>query len=326
MINPVREKVWNLLVGFLIKKDEAASLSPNDLECMRSSIRAGDVLLVEGRSRVGYIIKVISRSSWSHAALCIGSLNSIKDKQLAQKVGEYWDGDPDEPLLVESEIDRGTVVTPLSHYSTYHMRICRPIGLTAEDCGTVMEFMIGKIGTRYDVKQLLDLARFLIPWWTFIPRRWHSTLFEHNAGDPTRAVCSSLIAEAFALVDFPILPLIQSDHAGAYRLFRRNPRLYAPRDFDYSPYFDVVKCPMLVAEHKRWGKPRKGYYRKLVWIDHPDPDHEMHETVSNPNVLHVGPAELAGHGAHAVPVDDEQHEEDEEMVPTIREPEKDAEN
>lgn len=289
MFRSIKEKIWEFLVGVLTKKEESASLSPNDLECMRSSIKAGDVLLVEGRSRVGYIIKVISRSSWSHAAICIGSLNSIKDPELFARVAAYWDEDADEPLLVESEIDRGTVVTPLSHYSNYHMRICRPIGLTKVDRDHVIEYMVDRIGTAYSVHQLLDLARFLIPWWTIIPRRLHSTLFEHNAGESTKAVCSSMIAEAFGQVDFPILPLIQEDEQGTFQLFRRNPRLYAPRDFDYSPFFDVIKCPLLRSDNNIWGKPRTGYYRKLVWIDTPEAHADMGELISAHDVLHVRP-------------------------------------
>ena len=246
-------------------------------------------MLVEGRSRVGYIIKVISRSSWSHAAFCIGSLNSIKDSELFDQVSKSWDGDANEPLLVESEIDRGTVVTPLSHYSSYHMRICRPIGLTKADREQVVSFMVDKVGLAYSVHHLLDLARFLIPWWTIIPRSWHSSLFEHNAGASTKAVCSSLVAEAFSEVDFPILPLIQESKGGKYRLFRRNPRLYTPRDFDYSPFFDVIKCPLLRSQTNRWGKARKGYYRKLVWLDYPEKDDEMHDLVAAHDVLHVRP-------------------------------------
>ena len=136
---------------------------------------------------------------------------------------------------------------------------------------------------------LLDLARFLIPWWTVIPRSWHSSLFEHNAGESTKAVCSSLVAEAFSEVDFPILPLIQEGEKGGYRLFRRNPRLYTPRDFDYSPFFDVIKCPLLRSQVSRWGKPRAGYYRKLVWLDYPDKDDDMHDLVAAHDVLHIKP-------------------------------------
>ena len=302
------------MLGILTQKEESASLSPNDLECMKSSIKAGDVLLIEGRSRVGYIIKVISRSSWSHAALCIGSLNSIKDPELFALVAEHWNEDASEPLLVESEIDRGTVVTPLSHYSTYHMRICRPIGLTKDDRDHVVNYMVNKIGTAYSVHQLLDLARFLIPWWTIIPRRWHSSLFEHNAGESTKAVCSTMIAEAFGEVDFPILPLIQGSSEGTFKLFRRNPRLYAPRDFDYSPFFDVIKCPMLISSETKWGKPRTGYYRKLVWIDTPEKNADMSDLVSSHDVLHVrqDEAELAAElGVIQTPISEIDSEVDE---------------
>lgn len=291
MFSFIKEKIWVFLMGILTKKEESASLSPNDLECLRSSIKPGDVLLIEGRSRVGYIIKSISRSSWSHAAICIGSLSSIKDPELFALVAEHCNEDANEPLLVESEIDRGTVVTPLSHYTTYHMRICRPIGLTKVDRDQVVAYMVSKIGTAYSVHHLLDLARFLIPWWTIIPRSWHSSLFEHNAGESTKAVCSSMIAEAFSAVNFPILPLIQEDEEGSYRLFRRNPRLFTPRDFDYSPFFDVIKCPLLRSETNRWGKPRTGYYRKLVWVDHPEQGDDMHDLVSAHDVIHVRPEE-----------------------------------
>lgn len=311
MFKPIKEKIWDFFIGILTRKEESASLSPNDLECLTSSIKAGDVLLIEGRSRVGYIIKVISRSSWSHAALCIGSLNSIKDPELLAAVSQHWNEDPDEPLLVESEIDRGTVVTPLSHYSTYHMRICRPIGLTKDDRDHVIQYMVDRIGTAYSVHQLLDLARFLIPWWTVIPRQWHSSLFEHNAGESTKAVCSTMIAEAFGEVDFPILPLIQGDSAGSFRLFRRNPRLYAPRDFDYSPYFDVIKCPLLRSSKGIWGKPRTGYYRKLVWIDTPEPDTDMSELVSAHDVLHVRPDDDAE--IIQVPIEEVDEASDDEM-------------
>ena len=38
----------------------------------------------------------------------------------------------------------------------------------------------------------------------------------------------------------------------------RNTRLFTPRDFDYSPYFDIIKCP-----HLDFGKMPS--YRELPW-------------------------------------------------------------
>ncbi len=133
-----------------------------------------------------------------------------------------------------------------------------------------------------------------MPWWTLVPRRWHSTLFEHNAGEPTHTVCSSLIASAFQSVDFPILPLIQKDEAGNYRLFRRNPKLYVPRDFDYSPFFEVIKCPLLASHKSFFRRTRTGYYRKFDWADTPEPedDQELHRLSTTHDIIHVS-AELA---------------------------------
>ena len=100
---------------------------------------------------------------------------------------------------------------------------------------------------------------FFFPW-GILPRRWRSSLFLHNAGEPTRNVCSSLLVEAFSSVDYPVLPFIDRSEDGALRFFKRNPRLFTPKDFDYSPYFDIIKYPFL-------GLDDLGIYRKLPWGD-----------------------------------------------------------
>ena len=50
-----------------------------------------------------------------------------------------------------------------------------------------------------------------------------------------------MIAESFASAGYPILPLVKHSEAGIPQLFRRNPKLCTPSDFDFSPYFDVIK-------------------------------------------------------------------------------------
>jgi hypothetical protein len=69
-----------------------------------------------------------------------------------------------------------------------------------------------------------------------------------GSGDPTKAICSSLIAQAFHAVRYPILPEYRRRHSdpGAEEhnreiLVIRHFSLYMPRDFDISPYFQVVK-------------------------------------------------------------------------------------
>ena len=43
--------------------------TPSDPEHLRGVIAAGDVLLVEGNNRISGIIKYLTQSTWSHAAL-----------------------------------------------------------------------------------------------------------------------------------------------------------------------------------------------------------------------------------------------------------------
>jgi hypothetical protein len=84
---------------------------------------------------------------------------------------------------------------PLSKYYPYHTRICRPIGLSYEDRTTVCRYAINRIGFGYDTKNIVDLMRFLIP--LPVPQRWRRRMIAFGSGDPTKIICSALIAQAF---------------------------------------------------------------------------------------------------------------------------------
>ncbi len=45
---------------------------------------------------------------------------------------------------------------------------------------------------------------------------------------------------------YPVLPVLRQDGDDQVHLQKRNFRLLTPRDFDYSPYFDVIKYPVMV--------------------------------------------------------------------------------
>lgn len=243
-----------------LTRDRAASETPTcDFDRLGYEVRPGDVLLVEGRSRVSEVIKLITQSPWTHSALYIGRVFDIRDSQLRDRVIRHYQGDLEDQLLIEALMGRGTVITPLSSYRQDHLRICRPHGLSPADAERVIGYGIERLGTDYDTRQLLDLARFMFPW-GILPRRWRSSLFQHNAGAPTRTVCSSMLAEAFATVQFPVLPFIQQDKHGNTRFIHRNPRLFSPKDFDYSPYFDIIKYPFVAVGEV-------ASYRKLPWDD-----------------------------------------------------------
>lgn len=229
-----------------------------DFDRLCYEIRPGDVILVEGRSRVSDVIKLITQSPWTHAALYIGRLYDIHDDALQAAVGDLYDGDPDDQLIIEALLGEGTVVHSLDKYRQEHLRVCRPKGLARTDAQKVIAYAIGRLGTNYDVRQLLDLARFMFPFWALLPRRWRSSLFAHNPGQPTRTVCSSMLGAAFSSVHFPVLPFVERTPEGKVHLYKRNPRLFTPRDFDYSPYFEIIKYPV-------FGLDDISIYQRLPW-------------------------------------------------------------
>ena len=244
MINWIR----NAVVNWLKHKKPLPNTPLSDFERIRHEAKSCDVILIEGRSRVSDVIKLITQSCWSHAALYIGRLHDLEDTQLRELLGEHYHGPSDKQLIIESELGLGTVVRALTVYETEHLRICRPRGLGFRDSQKVIAYAVGKVGTAYNVRQIFDLARFFFPWF-IMPRRWRSSLFSTHPGKSTQTVCSTMIAEAFGHVQFPILPLVKRIEGDRVQLFRRNPKLCVPSDFDYSPYFDIIKYPFLDFHH-----------------------------------------------------------------------------
>ncbi|MHB8414191.1 MAG: YiiX/YebB-like N1pC/P60 family cysteine hydrolase [Acidiferrobacteraceae bacterium] len=223
------------------ERPPAADVPVFDFAAFARQVAPADVLLIDGRSRVSEIIKSVSQSSWSHVAIYLGRPSELPARTHERVCASGACGQ-DEPLILEVLLGRGTVVTPLASYAGNRVRICRARSLAVEDRDTVLGYVVEHIGYGYDVRQLLDLARFTLPWGLF-PRRWRSTLFQMNAGRHTRTVCSSLIAEAFQEVNFPVSPLVYDDSEGHTHWRRRNTRLVTPKDFDLSPFFDIIKYP-----------------------------------------------------------------------------------
>ncbi len=252
-------KAWlvDKLVKWLNAEDGHWGIPPCDFERLSVEIKPCDVLLVEGRNRISRFIKTITLSSWTHSALCIGRLEDIEDAELRAEIQRHYGGDPSEQLLIEPLLGRGTVISPLSSYKNEHLRICRPKALSHQDGQQVIAEAAKYFGREYDIRQLVDLARFVFPY-GILPRRWRSTLFDLKADDQTKTVCSAMIAEVFAAVCYPILPVIHRGGDGELRMYKRNTRLYTQRDFDYSPYFKIIKYPVLDFDDIE-------LYRQLPW-------------------------------------------------------------
>jgi permuted papain-like amidase YaeF/Yiix C92 family enzyme len=227
----VLDTVGKLIAGYLQKEVPGYEpFTPSDPEHLRSVMQPGDVLLVEGNNRVSGIIKYLTQSTWSHAALFVGPIDGASEA----------DGEPH--VLIEANIGEGVTSSALSKYFPYHTRISRPVGLSYEDRTTVCRYAINRIGFGYDTKNILDLMRYLFP--LPVPQRWRRRMIAFGSGDPTKIICSALIAQAFDAVRYPILPKITRAGSRAARreiLHIRDSSLYMPRDFDISPYFEIVK-------------------------------------------------------------------------------------
>lgn len=228
------------------------TFSVTPLAVLQTCLRPGDVLLIEGDKRVSVAIKYLTQSTWSHAAFYVG--DALEDSA---------GGDPP-ATLIEADLQRGVIAVPLATYANMNTRICRPVGLSADDLQRVIGFMTERIGLRYDLKNIIDLMRYLIPT-PPVPTTWRRRMIALGSGDPTRAICSTLIAQAFQSVRYPILPTVHHEEAVGRRHNRemreilqiRHHSLFTPRDFDLSPYFSVVKPTV-----------DSGFdYRQLVWHD-----------------------------------------------------------
>ena len=224
---------------------------PMDPARYAACLRPADVLLVEGNTRLSVAIKYLTQSTWSHAAMYVGDVLEQKNDN-----GEDLD-------LIEADLTAGVIAVPLSKYAEFNTRICRPVNLTKEDQHALVQFMRDSLGMEYDLQNVIDLMRYLLPT-PPVPVRWRRRMLAFGSGDPTRAICSTLIAQAYQAIRYPILPDIEHKQVQPSKgsryiqkeiLHIRHHSLFTPRDFDLSPYFRVVK-PTLDSGFD---------YKKLSW-------------------------------------------------------------
>ena len=278
----------------------------NDPHALRRHIRKGDVVLVDGDNRVSAVIKYLSQSCWSHAALYVGDELLRRGGRLAEEARAQW-GDEAEHLVVEA-LPHGVVASPLGKYIDFNLRLVRPHRLRPEHLKIILDDAIQSIGWRYDLRNVLDLARYLIPV-RIIPDRFRRTALHFGSRQPTEVICSSLLGRIFHRVRFPIVPAVDlpddfdveerprsgllrlvfgHDSAAFTGLFRmRHPTLLTPRDFDLSPYFEIVKFNVVADGHFD--------YQQIHWVA---TDEELeqadreHERPFGARPVRLGDAEL----------------------------------
>lgn len=232
----VLELIGRRLAAFLsAQQHEHGSSPPTPPERLLATLVPGDVLLVEGHSRISAAIKYLTQSTWSHAAIYVG--------RRAPGVLQA-----DDHCFVEADLSSGVRSVGIEEFTGFHTRICRPVGLNEAERAAVAAHVIARLGHRYDLRNVIDLARYLLPT-PPVPGRLRRRMIQMGSGDPTRAICSTLIAQAFESIRYPVLPGVAYEPAATEDcpfcvkevLAIRHHSLYAPRDFDVSPYFQLVK-------------------------------------------------------------------------------------
>lgn len=223
----IKQAIGSRLARFLTApRSDYAQYDTAPVERVIRSLQPGDIVLVDGNARISTAIKYLTQSTWSHSCLFVGPPTD----------------DPDAFSLIEADLNQGVIRVPLSRYSEHNLRICRPVGVKPGELRAVIDFAESRLGHQYDLKNITDLVRYLIrlPW---VPTRYRRRMIELGSGEPTRAICSTMIAEAYQSIRYPILPHYSGtpDENGQVELQVRHHTLFVPGDFDLSPYFRIIK-------------------------------------------------------------------------------------
>ena len=140
-----RHAIGNRLAAFLSEALPGyRRIDTVTVDAIAEILMPGDVVLVEGDTRISVAIKYLTQSSWSHACLFVGVSGSSSH----------------ELCLLEADLQEGVRLIPLQHYSGFNLRICRPASLTDQDRGQLISHARSRLGHTYDLKNVWDLVSF----------------------------------------------------------------------------------------------------------------------------------------------------------------------
>src|ERR1700730_2237808 len=126
----VFESVGRAIAGYLLKPIGRPGGSSDDALLVADALIPGDVLLVEGNTRMSAAVKYLTQSMWSHAALYVGPRPELPS------FGS------EAATLIEADVLQGVRAVPLSCYASFRVRICRPVNLTARDRERLVQYGI----------------------------------------------------------------------------------------------------------------------------------------------------------------------------------------
>jgi hypothetical protein len=204
-----------LYLGRPLKPNRLAAIT--DPQSLAAILDRGDVLLSDGNTRVAALVKRITQSPWSHVSMYVGPLEE----------------GPDPPCIVEADIAAGVRSIRLSELNALQVRVLRPTGLHDTDRCRLADWVVSRIGSEYDLAHAWVLARGFMGLPSPTPLRSPANTMANSA---TRFICCSLLAHAFALVGYPILPA----HSRVSLTAAVDHGNLIPGDFERASAFEVV--------------------------------------------------------------------------------------
>lgn len=234
---------YNWCCDFLQHDRPGSIIRLSDFDRLSRTLQPGDVILIDGRSRLDEALKSVTSSRWSRAILYLGQPHDIADPALRRQLAEYLPCGPDTRLILSARLDSGITLQSLSLLEHEHLRICRPRSLDNEERQALIRHAISRLGVGTQ-RSWFSVITLLLPW-SLLPRRWRCSSFAALAGSLLRQITGTPVGEAFNFVQFPVMPLVKQERDGASHLYSRQPGIYFASDFDHSPYLDIVKYPFI---------------------------------------------------------------------------------
>lgn len=218
LLNRMRSGLAVALTLYLSKPVRRKGTSGTaDLQSLAAVLLPGDVLLTDGNTRAAAIVRRATKSTWAHVALFVGALEE----------------GPDPRCIVEADFVAGVRAVRLSELKARHLHVLRPTPLTDEDRRRLADWVVSRIGDKYDLAHAWALGTRLLR----LPLPSRLSRPPGNAAEMTRRfICSSLLAQAFLLVGYPIIPTrhcISNAASGDLRHL-------TPSDFENASIFEVV--------------------------------------------------------------------------------------
>jgi hypothetical protein len=211
LFSRLRLRVVEALALFLTQPVTGRATLTRDAQALSAVLRHGDVLLTEGNTRAAVLVKRLTRSTWSHVSMYVGPL----------------DEGPNPRCIVEADVAAGVRSIRLSELEMLNVRVLRPVALDETSRGRLAEWVVSRIGGEYDLRHALWLARSMLP----APPK----LDPASAASAERFICSTLLANAFALVGIPVPPTRAAAAADA-----TDYRYVIPSDFERASGFEVI--------------------------------------------------------------------------------------